>query len=132
MSEKGGDFMGLPIYDNIDKLLKERGMSRRQLAIKAGIGEGTISTAFTRRSTMFHPRNLQKIADVLDVTIEDLIAEPVTVTTLGKIDKSRLHDIGVIKHIIDEAFSKLNMHGKIIAMERIKELTQIPSYTEQK
>lgn len=76
--------MGLPIYDNIDRLLKENGMSRRQLALKAGIGEGTMSTAFARRSTMFHPTNLQKIADTLGVTVDELKSEPVDITPTRK------------------------------------------------
>lgn len=146
--------MGLPIYDNIDRILKEKHMSRRQLAFAAGVGEGTMSTAFSRRTTMFHPANLKKIADVLGVTTEELIAEPAAdVTPLGQINgvptsfvnppkgyKWKLSDGTEIDgHVwtddelraeIAGDVEKLNLRGKKAAMQHIKELTEIPRYTE--
>lgn len=57
----------MDIYDNIDRLLKERHMSRRQLAIAAGIPEASLASAFNRRSKNFPSERLKKIATVLNV-----------------------------------------------------------------
>ena len=148
-------FMGLPIYDNIDRLLKEKRMSRRQLAIMAGIGEGTMSTAFTRRSTMFHPTNLQKIAAALDVTIEELTREQPQISPLGMIDGVPTAFINpapgtfyfsedgtqrISAHAISEdecneamysmidAFDTLNPAGMLIAAEQVKLLANKDEY----
>ena len=138
--------MGLPIYDNIDRLLKEKGMSRRQLALKAGINPSTISVAFVKRNTMFHPANLQKIADTLDVTPEELTSKPAaTVIDQGLIDgrptsfinPGKDHPFHVwtedeISQEINSDLEKLNFIGKKTAMERVKELTLIDKYITDK
>ena len=147
--------MGLPIYDNIDRILKEKHMSRRQLAIKAGIGEGTMSTAFTRRTTMFHPTNLQKIADALDVSIEELTREQPQVASLGIIDGVPTAFVNpapgtlyfsadgtqrISAHAISEdecneamyamidAFDTLNPAGMLVAAEQVKRLAGQEEY----
>lgn len=133
--------MGLPIYDNIDRLLEENGMSRRQLALKAGIGEGTMSTAFARRSTMFHPTNLQKIADTLGVTVDELKSEPLNTTPTGRpgeaaVNPGKSHPFHVwtedeIKQEISADLDKLNLKGKKAAMQHIKILIDEPLFTEK-
>ena len=50
------------MYDKIDAALGVRGMSRRQLAIKAGIPVNTLSAAYSRRSKNFSPVYIKKIA----------------------------------------------------------------------
>ena len=130
--------MGLPIYDNIDRILKEQHMTRRQLAIKAGMKESTMSAAFARRSTTFHPVNLKKIADVLGVTTEELLRDNAVTSDLGI--KNGVPTIAAtwplghpwhaysedeIKSITAEAhadFSKLKPHGKYVALLSIKQL----------
>lgn len=64
----------MDIYDRIDAILQERHMSRRQLAIAAGISENTISGAFRRRSGL-KVETIQKIAAVLNVNTLDLIGD---------------------------------------------------------
>lgn len=147
--------MGLPIYDNIDRMLKEKRMSRRQLAIKAGVNPSTISVAFVNRSTMFHPNNLQKIAAALDVTIEELTAEQPQVTPLGLIDGVPTVFINpapgtfyfsedgtqrISAHAISEdecteamytmldAFDTLNPAGMLVAAEQVKLLAEKDEY----
>lgn len=61
----------MDVYDRIDMILKERRMSRRQLAIAAGIPESSFAAAFSRRSKMVL-ENLEKIARVLEVSPGDL------------------------------------------------------------
>ena len=64
----------MTIYDRIDKVLKEKGMSRRNLARLAGIPETTIASAFARRPERFPVQHLLKIATVLDTPWQKLIA----------------------------------------------------------
>lgn len=40
----------MDMFDRMDELLKEKGMSRRQLALQAGIPVSTLSAAFSRKS----------------------------------------------------------------------------------
>lgn len=130
-------------------------MSRRQLAIKAGIGEGTMSTAFARRSTMFHPANLQKIAAALDVTIEELTNESRQDMPLDIIDGiaanfftpepgtfyfSKDGTQRISAHVISEeectealysmidAFDTLNPAGMLVAAEQVKRLADTDEY----
>lgn len=61
----------MDVYDRIDAALKEKHMSRRQLAQKAGINTSSFATAFSRRSHMT-PENLEKIAKALEKSPADL------------------------------------------------------------
>ena len=136
--------MGLPIYDNIDRLLTEKGMSRRQLALAAGINESTISVAFVKRETMFRPATVKKIADTLGVTVDELKNEhvdfvpvlhdgkPGTLVNPGKSHPFHVWTEDEINQEISADLDKLNFIGKRTAMERVKELTLIPMYTEEK
>lgn len=56
----------LTTHQRIDALLKTRHMSRRQLAIKAGIPEGTLAGSFAR-GTQLKLEVIQRIAAVLNV-----------------------------------------------------------------
>ena len=54
-------------YERIDELLAEKGMSRRQLAIEAGISIDTMSSWFRRRTKRVPADCVKRIADVLNV-----------------------------------------------------------------
>ena len=64
----------MDMYDKIDAILAEKKMSRRQLALAAGISENTLSGAFRRRTKNFSMDNVMKIANVLGVPFTDLIS----------------------------------------------------------
>lgn len=57
----------MDVYDKIDEVLKKKHMSRRKLAIEAGIPESSLAASFARRSRM-SPENLQRISKVLDIS----------------------------------------------------------------
>lgn len=59
-------------FDALDEILKKRGISRRNLALSAGINESTMSTAFARKTTM-SDKNIIKIAQYLDIDPRILI-----------------------------------------------------------
>ena len=54
-------------YDLVDSLLKSKGMSRRQLAIKCGITPGTMSTWFARHTKNIPFQHVQSIANMLQI-----------------------------------------------------------------
>lgn len=55
-------------YDRVDELLAEKGMSRRQLAIEAGISIDTMSSWFRRKTRNIPEGSISAIADALGVT----------------------------------------------------------------
>ena len=60
-------------YERIDELLAERHMSRRQLALAAGLSVNNISGWFTRRTKKVPMKHIKAIADVLGVHYWELI-----------------------------------------------------------
>ena len=60
------------IYDNVKQLCTEKGLSIHALELKAGLGNGAVG-----RWRKFNPGAiyLKKVADVLDVTVDDLLKE---------------------------------------------------------
>lgn len=64
------------MYERFEALLKERGLTGRQVALKAGVGTGTITDWKKGRYTPKR-ETLQKLADALDVPVELLTGEEV-------------------------------------------------------
>ena len=62
----------MDMYRKIDEILKQKNMSRRQLAIAAEIPESTLAAAFARKSARFSPVYLYRIAKVLGVSVDKL------------------------------------------------------------
>ena len=60
------------LRDKIKEMCKERGITIKQLERDAELGEGTI-----KKWSDFNPRleNVVKVADVLGVSVDDLIRE---------------------------------------------------------
>lgn len=65
----------MDFYENLDRILAEKHMSRRQMALQAGISESTISAAFRRRTAKFSAENIIKIASTLNVPLDRLIGK---------------------------------------------------------
>lgn len=59
-------------YERIDAILKDRGISRRQLARMAGIKEPTLASVFSKRPEFFPRKYLGPIAEALGVSLDDL------------------------------------------------------------
>ena len=59
----------LNVYDRIDLILKERGISRRKLAELSGIPYSTIASSFARKNKNLKIETLDKIAAALDVSV---------------------------------------------------------------
>ena len=111
-------------FDRLDSILKERGISRRALALAVGINENTIATAFKRRSGL-SSENLLKIARYLNVN-------PYALVDLGEkpernegSERNETTMTDTIRNLLQRA---IDTHGAQIqifkAMEEMGELTQ--------
>ena len=109
-------------YENIDRELEKRGMSRRKLAISIGVPPSTFQSMMERKRGMTLEL-LKKIADALGMSIYsladfDLASEAVTEEFNANRRESKL-----LSH-----FRNLNDNGQSVAVERVQELAQIPAY----
>lgn len=109
-------------YENIDKELAKRGLSRRKLASAVGIPPSTFQSMMERKRGITLEL-LKRISDFLGVSIYslagfDLASEAVT----DEINQNQKE----IKLL--ENFRNLNSKGQTVAVERVGELAQIPAY----
>ena len=109
-------------YENIDRELEKRGMSRRKLAISIGVPPSTFQSMMERKRGITLEL-LKKIADALGMSVYsladfDLASEAVT----EEINTNR-RESQLLSH-----FRTLNDNGQTVAVERVQELTQIPAY----
>ncbi len=72
----------MDLYDRIEKLLKERGVTKKALCESTGISYNTLASLFKRRSKRVEISTLQKIADFLHTSIEYLTTGDMEVGTL--------------------------------------------------
>ena len=125
--------IGLTECERIDKLLKERGLSRRKLAQMAGIPPSSLQSAMERNKELSLDM-LFPISDVLGVSMYFLHygfeEEPLSEEDLAYMKKSDEFDIMLssVMFMLEE----LNEKGRLIAVERVKELTEIPRYQKKK
>lgn len=92
------------VCEKIDKMLLDRGMSRRKLALNAGIPPTTFQSAMARGGNLSLDM-LQKIADALGVKVTDLLAldpsSPKDKKLLDEVNKQGLVDGAAIEKEFD-------------------------------
>ena len=108
----------MDVDSRIDAILKEKKMSRRQLAIAAGIPESTLAASFSRRSEKFSPKYLLRIAQVLGVSIIDLdpnMGALKNIEEVAEINRDRIKDqlnyLAYVALIHDEFIKKGLLDG---------------------
>lgn len=75
------------LLDNLDKLMKQKKLSRAELAKEVGIAPSTINSWFNRGYENVTLKALSKIASYFNVSIEELVNErPITVITFSSKD----------------------------------------------
>ena len=123
----------MTIGQRIKEARKSAGLTQRELAEKAGTATGTIQQYELGKR---QPRieQFQAIADVLNVDVNWLMNG----YTLAQRDqafrdfvKKRFSEVEVWKTRLDEIgqdLGKLNDEGRVEAVKRVKELTEIPRY----
>ena len=124
--------------DLIDAFLRQRGKSRRQLAIEAGIPPSTLQSALERKRT-FSVEMLQKIAAALECDVKDLIP-PARAAEQGALAEGlenmrRWQELAVQGYTFSErendlicAFSQMNADGQLCAVHLVQDLAQVPKY----
>ena len=135
-------------YELIDELLKDMGMSRRQLAIKAGLSENTMSGLFRRRAKNPSINTCQSIADALGIPVEmlmkttdeiinDLEKKKTAAIQLPAISSSTIIQDAIkrqnykpkISHSqVLTLFDSLNDSGKQKAVEILDILSRVPDF----
>lgn len=148
----------MTVADRVDAILQERGLSRRQLAIKAGIPPSSLQSAMERGHNITLDM-LQKIAEALGTSVFSLMEVDETELSafVQNIDQSLLSlikadystDTEFYKDFFDKkislavlnseedrrlvtAYHKLNEEGQKKAVERVEELAKIPDYQKPK
>ena len=137
------------IGDNMRNIRKQKSMTLQQLADILGCSQQNISQYESGKRTP-KLKNIQKIADALNVNVNDLLENPLDDSPIYKAYKNTNSlDLPLAKNFINEKivsqigdweqidiellkkFKQLNETGKAIAIERIEELTEIPRYTQK-
>ena len=124
----------MTVCERIDDILKSRKMSRRQLAIQAGIPPSSLQSAMERNNGISLDM-LFSISHVLGV--DPRFLDPNTSSFLKPISRYKMNELqnavdsihfDVNFPIVKKYFERLNATGQEVALERIKELTEIPRY----
>ena len=92
-------------YDRVDALLKEAGMSRRQLAIKCGIAPGTMSNWYARATKNIPFQQIQKMASVLNVPWYEIMG-------LDEIEEGTYARLPTIKEIENDDDVEIPVYDK--------------------
>lgn len=112
------------IYDLIDAELKRRKMSRRKLAIRAGMPESTIAALFARRSEGITMSTLYRIANALDVNIRLFISEQQKEDSPDSLQQDFPGDKNELVH----CFYRLNEKGREMTLAFAEGLTKLKEY----
>lgn len=150
----------MTIYEKIDRIRNEHGISRRKLAQLAGIPPSTLQSMMERQRGLT-VETISKIATVLEISPEELLngtplgaiwGELAALETSEQIKKNGSAEYNPLEHEnfseiqipmnahprlkrswkrLISAFACLNLDGQEIAAERVEELAQIPKYQRQ-
>ena len=128
----------MDVYEKIDSILEKKNISRRKLAILAGIPPTTLQSAFSRKTTNLSLESIEKIAKVLEVSPFELIGWSYFDMINPNIgDEVKL--IGTIEEKYGEKavdlldfYSQLNDSGKAKAIDFVSDLSMIEKYQNKK
>lgn len=115
----------MEIYDNIDRELEKRRMSRRKLALSIGVPPSTFQSMMERKRGMTIEL-LKKISAALNVDFYSLADFDMASDALFEeinANRKATKEEQLLQH-----FRNLNDNGQTVAVERVQELAQIPAY----
>ena len=112
----------MEIYDNIDRELEKRRMSRRKLALSIGVPPSTFQSMMERKRGMTIEL-LKKISAALNVDFYSLADFDMASDALFEEINANRRSTSELQH-----FRTLNDNGQTVAVERVQELAQIPAY----
>ncbi len=109
-------------YENIDRELEKRGMSRRKLALAIDVPPSTFQSMMERKRGMTIEL-LRKIAGALGVSVYTLADFELASEAVTEEINANRRENQLLSH-----FRTLNDNGQRVAVERVQELAQIPAY----
>lgn len=115
----------MEIYDNIDRELEKRRMSRRKLALSIGVPPSTFQSMMERKRGMTIEL-LKKISAALNVDFYSLADFDMASDALFEeinANRKATKEEQLLQH-----FRTLNDDGQTVAVDRVEELAQIPKY----
>jgi len=126
-------------FDRLDAILKERKISRRKLALLAGINENTMSTAFRRKSGLNSEAEFA-IAEALNLSPLYLMGLDNKRTSFEQ-HMTNPFDSAPVQYALENSVAiaissvlvslkNLNSLGRAEAAKRVFELLHVPEYTE--
>ena len=118
----------MEIYDNIDRELEKRRMSRRKLALSIGVPPSTFQSMMERKRGMTIEL-LKKISAALNVDFYSLADFDMASDAL--FEEINANRRSTSEEQLLQHFRTLNDNGQTVAVERVQELAQIPAYQRQ-
>ena len=123
--------------EKLDNILRSRKISRRQLALKAGISPSSFQSAMARNTTISLDM-LIPICSVLNIPIEEFRPLELLSFNSGAEFERAWEEATGTPHRVSEydtkllySFKLLNEAGQEKAVERVQELTEIPKYRKE-
>ena len=119
--------------ETIDAILKEINMSRRQLAIKAGIPPSSFQSAMQRNGNLSLDM-LEKVARALEIELYQILGDDFAKAYFqAEVDTTKRqfeqgYRFTTKEKALVRVFHQLNEDGKDTALERLCELAEIPKY----
>lgn len=127
----------MDIYDRIDDILKEKNLSRRKLAIMAGIPPTTLQSAFSRKTVNLPVDTIKRIADALGVPVSDLAGW----SFFDELHPDMANEVNLYEQVVKqygsgvaellELFADLNEDGQAKAIAALSDLTLIEKYQKK-
>lgn len=126
----------LGLGNRISYLVAKKGVSLKEVATKANIPYTTLYSMVKRDGKKVEYETLEKIAQALDISVNDILEIPDASSLPGLIDSAYMDNEENITNVNEiyrkeklmEFFSLLNRDGQEKAVERVEELTEIPKY----
>ncbi|GHV02586.1 hypothetical protein FACS1894211_14270 [Clostridia bacterium] len=109
-------YKNMDFYDRITSLLKQKGITKRQLCAETEISYNTLASLFARRSKNIGVETLEKIAEYLEVPLDYLIGGNVNFL----INNSKPNPVNTVSIITEECSYRYDLSD-----EQIKALITI-------
>lgn len=116
----------MTLTNKLDRLMREKGINRRQLSQQSEIPYMTIVNFYKKGTENVKLSTLKKLANYFHVSL-DYIADDSVETTFSQFARAELNDEE--KLLIDN-FHALNRTGRRAALAAVKGFTCLPEYTE--
>ena len=111
----------------VDKIIQEKGISRRKLAIMANIAPSSLQSALERGNTL-SVEMLLKISEVLGVYFLDLLDDTLEIDYARQWVEEQEKNFGPLYFAMIQCFNGLNTEGQKKALQYLQDLIKISEY----